>query len=126
MMISLILAVLFLLSIGVYYVTRKLHREDNSISNHQTLRIMASIMYGLYILFLFSILNKYKTKSCKSFLFLLLLIIAAQMVLILLHEFNIMQIDHRNKVILNNTLTASLVIEIIVLLMCSFTIIVKK
>jgi hypothetical protein len=117
-MISLILAVLCLLSIGVYYVTRKLHREDNSISNHQTLRIMTSIVYGLYILFLFSVLNEYKTKSCKSLCFLFILIIAAQMLLILLREFNVMQIDHRNKVILNNTLTASIVIEFIISFLC--------
>jgi cytochrome bd-type quinol oxidase subunit 2 len=119
MIISLVLSILLVLSVGVYYVTQKLHREDNSISNHKTLRIMATIVYALYIFFLISVLKNYKTKSCKSLLMLFIFIIAAQMIMVLLREFNILQIDHRNKVILNTTLSASILFEFIASILCS-------
>jgi hypothetical protein len=119
MIISLVLAILLVLSVGVYYITRKLHRGDNSISNHETLRIMATIVYALYIFFLISVLNNYKTKSCKSLLMLFIFIIAAQMIMVLLRAFNVMQIEHRNKVILNTTLNISILIEFIVSILCS-------
>lgn len=83
---------------------------------------MATIVYGLYIFFLFSILKHYKSKSCKSLLTLFIFIIAAQMILLLLRAFNVMQIDHRNKVILNHTLNASILIEFIASILCSGTI----
>jgi hypothetical protein len=122
MMVSLMLFVLGLLSFVVYYFTRKLHKEDNNIANHEILRIMLTIVYGLYIFILISMLKEYKSKSCKSLLSLFIIIIAAQMILFLLHVFNVMQLDHENKVILNNTLNVSIIIEFIAAFLCSIKI----
>lgn len=122
MQMNLVLAILLILSIAVYYIAKKLHKKDESLVNHETLRIMTTVVFGIYIFFLMSELKSFHHKTCRSILFLFMLLIAGQMVVILLREFGIIQIDHSNMVILNNTLGYSVLIEFLLVVICKFKI----
>ncbi len=117
---NLVLAILLLLSVVVYYIARKLHKKDGSLVDHQTLRIMTTVVFGIYIFFLMSNIKSFRHKSCRSMLFLFMVLIAGQMILILLREFDIMQIDHSNMIILNTTLNTSVWIEFLIAVGCEF------
>lgn len=120
MIMELVLAILLLLSIAVYHIAHKLHKKDGSLVDHQTLRILTTIIFGTYVFFLMTQLKNFRHKTCRSILFLFLVLIAGQMLLILLREFDVMQIDHSNMIILNTTLNTSVFIEFIVAIGCEF------
>lgn len=109
------LAILGILSYIAYVITFKIHKKDSELVDNKDVRIVKTIMYGLFILFgYFSLSFGKHSHIYKIIQSTLGVPIVVLMIILILRSYNIIQIDNDQLIIFNKTLNGILWTSIII------------